>query len=120
MKTPKQILLERHEGAEFKLNAVRQRALSALERPKWRGFFWSLRWHLAGLGVVWLTVLILNVDPGSSSPAMAENFPATRTLMASLREHRRELMELTGASAPVEPALPAPRRSEIQRRTVYV
>jgi len=120
MKTPKEILLQRHQAVESKLNAIRQKALAALERPgtaqSWRKFVFSMRWHLAGLSAVWMAVLLLNVDspPGPNVIIARDKIPPVRVLLASLLKNRRELMELTGTPPESEPAALSPRRSEIQ------
>jgi len=120
MKTPKEILLQRHEAVEPKLDAVRQNALSALARPSlaqsWRGFIFSIRWHLAGLSAVWMVVLLLSLDstPGSTLVIARDKIPSARVLLASLLKNRRELMELTGTPPAGEPVALPPRRSENQ------
>jgi hypothetical protein len=120
MKTPRELLLQRHQAIEPKLNAVRQKALAALTRPglaqSWREFVFSMRWHLAGLSAVWVAVLLLHLDyaPASTAVIARDNALPTRVLLAALLENRRELLELTEMPAVNEtPALP-PRRSEIQ------
>jgi hypothetical protein len=120
MKTPKEILLQRHGAVEPQLNAVRQNALAALNRPALgqacREFLLSMRWHLAGMAAIWLTVLFLQFD-STSGPAAAiarNKIPAARVLLSALLQNRRELIELTGAPASGEPAVPPPRRSENQ------
>ena len=145
MKTPREVLFERHQSAQPKLDAVRQEALTALGEssaevrprgsvsgpcaPKWtserrpaparmcgvREFLLSFRWHLAGMSAVWLLVVLLNRD---HSPALAqnivkENIPSPQRLLASLRENRRQLLELIEAPV-IEPAPVPPRRSELQ------
>jgi hypothetical protein len=120
MKTPKEILLQRHRAVESKLNAVRQNALAALARPglaqSWREFVFSMRWHLAGMSAVWVVVLLLSLDSASrSTVAIARGkIPSARVLLAALLKNRRELMELTGTPPVSEPAALPPRRSEIQ------
>ena len=56
MKTPRELLLERHRGAERKLAAVRRAALATVETPapadapmSWREWLRSLRWHQTAL-----------------------------------------------------------------------
>ena len=143
MKTPREVLFERHQSAEPKLDAIRQAALAALgqrraevrvresvsepcaprwtaalrpaDRPGVRELLLSFRWHLAGMSAVWLLVVLLNRD---HSPALAqnivkENIPSPQRLLASLRENRRQLLELIEAPV-IEPAPVPPRRSELQ------
>jgi hypothetical protein len=120
MKTPREILLQRHKAMEPQLDFVRRNTLASLKRPGlghwWSEFLFSLRWHLAGLSAVWIAVLILNLDsgPGSSVVMARQNIPPAREIMAALLENRREVLELTAAPATSEPAALPPRRSEIQ------
>jgi hypothetical protein len=96
MKTPKEILLQRHQAMESKLNAVRQKALAVLDRPNlaqyWRAFVFSMRWHLAGLSAVWLAVLLLHVEsaPGSTVVFAQGKTPSARVFLAALLQNRRE------------------------------
>ncbi len=120
MKTPREVLLQRHQAVEPKLNAVRRNALAALERPgiaqSWRMFVFAMRWHLAGMSAVWMVVLSLNLGsaPGSAVVTAQDKIPPAGVLLAALLENRRELLELIEMPAASEPAAPPPRRSEIQ------
>jgi len=92
MKTPREILIERHRDAELKLDAIRQKALEGLERRSaddcsrrrqeadhhggspirllnsaaarllGSSVVRSWRWHIAGLSAAWLAIALLNVD----------------------------------------------------------
>jgi hypothetical protein len=120
MKTPRELLLQRHQAIEPKLDAVRRNALAALERPgiaqSWREFVFSIRWHLAGMSAVWIAVLLLNLGsaPGSTVVIAQDKTPSARVLLEALLKNRRELLELTEMPAASEPVAPLPRRSEIQ------
>jgi hypothetical protein len=120
MKTPKEILLQRHQGAESKLDAIRRNALASIEQPSatpwWREFVFSMRWHLAGLGAVWAVVVFLHMDFSSNRAVTvaSDKIPPARLLMAALMENQREILELTGPPPAIAPAVPPPRRSEIQ------
>jgi len=126
MKTPRELLLERHRAAEAKLDAVREsvvatvRSPSAPEKPAarftLRDLVLSCRWHLGALGAAWLVVLFLNVDR-SSTPSMSvaqEKTPAPRQLLVSLHFYRQQLIELL-EPPPVQPAAPPPPRSQLYR-----
>jgi len=145
MKTPREVLFERHQSAEPKLDAIRQAALAALGQrraevrvresvsepcaPRWtswrgpaharmcgvRELLLSFRWHLAGMSAVWLLVVLLNLDhsPTLAQNIVKENIPSPQRLLASLRENRRQLLELIEAPV-IEPAPVPPRRSELQ------
>ncbi len=130
MKTPRELLLQRHQAVEPKLDSVRRNALAALAPPhplesfaqSWKTFIFSLRWHLAGLSAVWLAVLLFNLDytPDSTVVIAADKIPPARVILAALLENRRELMELTETPAASEPPALPPRRSEIQPTTEIV
>jgi hypothetical protein len=120
MKTPKEILLQRHQAVEPKLNAIRRQTVATLARPgiaqTWREFIVSMRWHLAGIGAVWMAVLLLNLDsaPRSAVVIAQDKIPSARVLLAALLENRRELLELIGTPPVAEPRVLPPRRSENQ------
>jgi hypothetical protein len=141
MKTPREVLFQQHHAVEPKLDAIREnvvadlaphaslranrtppimpRRASALEAG-WRQFWWSLRWHLAGLSAVWLVVLALSIDqnPAPTREVARRTVPSSRQLLAALRQNQRQLRELIGAPAAEpasEPQKPAPSpRSQVQ------
>jgi len=141
MKTLREVLFEKHQAAEPRLDAIREQMVAGLtpdgnaEAPVrsnqmasdwqpetfgWRQFLWSLRWHLAGLSAVWLVVLALSLDQ-SAAPTREvarQDAPSSRQLLAALRQNQRQLRELIGAPAAEpapEPQKPAPSpRSQIQ------
>jgi hypothetical protein len=134
MKTPREVLFGQHQAAEAKLDAIREQVVAGLgtdapvhakqmppvePRPAsaletgWRQFWWSLRWHLAGLGVAWLVVIALNIDhtPAPARGLARQDAPSPRQLLAALRENQRQLRELIAAPAAEparEPQKPAP------------
>src|SRR5438445_2742038 len=128
MKTPREILLERHLKAEPKLNAIRHNALmqlagerrlkgEMLAKSAWERLvssLLSLRWHLAALSAAWLAIVLLNIDhPAAPSPVTAkQSIPAPRQLLLALRENRRQLLQLL--EPPVtERASRPPSRSQV-------
>ena len=136
MKKPRQVLFERHRSAEPKLDSIRQTALASLPETKGQdshrekagpgrvAFFpallFSLRWHFAGIGSLWLIVAFLNMDSSSSWAGLVakESTPSPQQFLAALRENRRQLLELIeppkADSTPARaPAIPT-RRSELQ------
>ena len=126
MKTPRELLFERHRAAEPKLDTLRQKTVSRLAkapavnsrpsapRSSWRDMLLSLRWHLAGLSAAWLVVLVLNIDHSQApSPVLAkQNIPSAQQLLTALRENRRQVLELTGGQV-VASVLEARPRSEV-------
>jgi len=148
MKTLREVLLEKHQAVEPKLDAIREQATAGLAagttdapaRAKsmekswqpdastfqisWRRFLWSLRWHLAGLSAVWLVVLFLNVNrtPDLMQGVTRRDAPTPRQLLAALRENQRQLRELIAAPAsepaPEPPKLTPSPRSEIRPSSI--
>jgi hypothetical protein len=131
MKTPREVLLGQYQAAEPKLDAIREKVVVDLApdapvratrmspamprgastlQAGWRQFWWSLRWHLAGLSAAWLVVMALSLDsaPAPTHRVAWHDAPSPRQLLAALRENQRQLRELIGTSA-TEPA-PAPQK----------
>ena len=117
----------RWDGLPTWKSAIRQvwkPALRAGEASKleaaWRQFWWSLRWHLAGLSAVWLVVLALSIDqsPAPTLEVARRSVPSSRQLLAALRQNQRQLRELIrtpAAEAVPEAPQPAPSpRSQVQ------
>ena len=111
MKTPCEILLARHQAAEPKLDAIRQSAVAAVgdrhmanspvvtdRRYNWHDLFFSLRWHLAGMSAAWFVAALLSLNaghsPGLAASAPVQKIPSAKIIMASLRENRRELLQM--------------------------
>jgi hypothetical protein len=121
MKTPREILFERHRAAEAKLDVVRERALAELGNKgadipvrtnfqgaaqtessllsSWRNFLLSIRWQVAGLSAAWLVVLLLSIDHSAATASAGKQIPSAQQLMAAVHENRRQVRELTGAAA---------------------
>ena len=139
MKTPRELLLERHRQMEMKLDAVRQRVLATQRQsPRTLNVNWWSRlvcaltlihplsnpalfrpWrpHLAGLVAVWLAIFALKLTtPGVQQPLVAKSTSSSTEQLLALAEKRKLLAELM--DQPVEspkPDRPAPRS---ERRAV--
>ena len=83
-----------------------------------RELLFSLRWHLAGMSAVWLVVAFLSLNAGHSASLAAsvpaQKIPSAQIIMASLRENRRQLLELmqpaeARGEQPQKSILPRPR-----------
>ncbi|MBL9173453.1 MAG: hypothetical protein JNL10_07970 [Verrucomicrobiales bacterium] len=133
MKSPRELILSRHEAATPDLDALRARVLSELApadatpqppNPS-RGsrardwFHWMRPWprQLAAMGCLWLFVSFLNrqsaptlpVTPTDRAPGIAHR------IVSSLRENRRQISELI---APPQPPAAVPHaRMPVRRRT---
>ena len=85
--------------------------------PPWREFLFSLRWHFAAMSAAWLVIAFLGLTAGHSSSLAAvpaQKIPSAQIIMASLRENRRQLLELiqppdARESGPARLLLPQPR-----------
>ena len=132
VKTPREILLERHRDAETKLDGLRQQLAAPppaeaipLRTRLIRELLLPLRWHLAGISAVWLIVAVLNADHASSPVIAAGGGDSSpRQLLVALAENRRQLVEVIEptstelAPAPL-PSIPR-RRSDAQPTSVVV
>ena len=129
MKTPREILFQRHHAAKPRLDAVRRQALARLaassqEAESWvavRQILRSLRWHLAGWSAAWGLIALLNlVPPGPPAPtATRQSVTPPRQWLMAVRENRRQLSELLNSPERADPLLAAPalppqRRSELK------
>lgn len=104
MKTPREILLERHRAAAPKLDAIRRKALAAQQpepsSPPFSlgNFLWSIRWHLAGMSAVWLVIALISLNSGRGSQMVAAipsaKIPSPEVILASLRENHRRLSQM--------------------------
>ena len=110
MKTPREILFQRHQAAEPRLDTIRETVVASVSdgrtyspavasrRYHWFDFFISLRWHLAGMGAAWLVIVLLNLDLGHAtnlaSAIPRAKIPPAQIILAALRENRRELLEM--------------------------
>lgn len=110
MKTPREILFDRHRSVEPKLDSLRARAITELEtksRAESAGWLESLRemfriprmaW--GGLAAAWLVIIALNFasresDPARPAPQEAKRSPET---LLALREQKRLFSELVGVA----------------------
>jgi hypothetical protein len=139
MKTPREILLQRHRAASPKLDAVRREVVGSLAanlhaassrttevpanrlhpglflRQVWREIILPSRRIWGGLAAAWLMILFLNVSSsepqaGRSSIQMAKSAPQ---VLMEVKRHRRLLAELLAEKveqpADRRPYVPQPR-----------
>jgi hypothetical protein len=136
MKTPREILLERHRKADARLDAIREEVLSDNARSSakserielgaipalivkklWLELVWPCRRIWAGLAAVWLVIGTVYVFSGGSSggsATLAQVPPPQTQAISALRERNEMLAQyLDGAQAPAapEPSRPGPRSS---------
>jgi len=138
MKTPREILLERHQAVAPKLKAIRREVIFAECRegrrvavPKfrdagmasfprllWRELVFPSRRIWAGLATVWLLILAVNFSLRDHSQTGALKIPSPETIM-SFQQEERLLAELTGpdelhAVEPPRKFSPGPRSERIE------
>ncbi len=125
MKTPREILLARHQAADPKLDAIRQSAVAAVStrgcdrRPAsptmaaaailktlWHELIFPSRRIWAGLATAWLFIVAANMSMRDHSSA------ATPQVVMSLPQQERLLAELSG---PGIPAIAEPQKSYTPR-----
>ena len=125
MKTPREILLDRHRSAGPKLDAVREAALAAaftgteqstkhpaeirapfvirVAHVLWRELFLPCRGIWAGLAAVWMVILVMNLSAGEKHTQLATvSSPPDKQVLAVLREQKEMLTQF------VEPMIPSP------------
>jgi hypothetical protein len=142
MKPPREILLERHQAAAPKLDAIRQSAVAAVcdrristdcvrERRSqtaatmiwriiWRELIFPCRRTWATLAAVWIALFIFNVSQRNNAELAARKLPppSPEAIMA-WRQQEKLLVELIGPSAPSDAEqrkifLPKPRTENVK------
>jgi len=127
MKTPRDILLERHQAMEPRLDAIRRDVLAGLGKAVrrepspnlivrlWVEVFWSCRRIWGGLAVVWMGLCLFNLAQRDPAELRLARSPAPVPTMATLQEQERMLNELLAdrsvASEAIRPRefVPKPR-----------
>ena len=123
MKTPRELLLERHQATTPKLDVIRREvvevaadvnrrkqlvheltfaaALANAIRLPFRELIWPCRRTWTGLVAVWMALLIFNVSQRDKSELAARKLPppSPEAIMA-WRQQEKLLAELIGPSAP--------------------
>ena len=140
MKTPREILLQRHQSADAKLTQIRRELIAQMGVPPvtraeglplratltlWRELIWPARRVWAGLATSWAFLLIANANLTADRPvASAETTTQAAGLRLMFREQNRLIAELSGATEAkiMEPRIPAaPRpRSEASGRWISI
>ena len=86
-----------------------------------RDWLLSLRWHLTALAAAWLVVAFLNLDlagsTGQPEVIAREQNPPAQIILMTLRENRRQLLEMVGSveareAAPPKALPPRPRSEQ--------
>ena len=145
MKTPRDLLLARHQSATAKLDALRQAVVADLNRPGaqaqrfpfqfasvgrgwirqvWLELVWPCRRTWAGLAAVWVVLLLINVSQHDSAPVGMAKSSLPATLQVTFRDQQKMLNDLFADRSPMPDAdrprifLPKPRTEILEQATV--
>ena len=121
MKTPRELILERHQSAETKLKAIRAEDLAACtrsaaqassQRPPafdfstavvrfWQETFWPWRRAWIGMAAIWIFILGFSMA-GGEAPRTASTKPyrPDPEALAVLQEQKHLLTQLLGPATP--------------------
>jgi hypothetical protein len=136
MKTPREILFERHQSAQPNLDVLRRKALAECPettappemsgRPRpwfslsrvpiklWQELIWPCRRIWGGLAAVWFVLLMLNLSMDERPAVAIKTSTLTPEVLMALREQRELLAQLLdsappAAASPTPPAAHGPR-----------
>ena len=129
MKTPRELLLQRHQAADAKLDRIRSDVVSQLTKPTvsveqgastnillrlWRELIWPKPIAWAGIAAAWGLILVLKLSTQDASRVVTQKSSASPEAIAEVRQQKRFFAELVGiaerpAAASANPVLPRPR-----------
>ena len=129
MKTPREVLLKRHEAAEPKLDAISARVARETQQAEGSSHFGSIRSWLtlprigwSALAAAWVVIIGLNVALREASPvpAMAVAHALRSETLEALREQKRIYAELinSGTTVDAEQHRSTPRPQSARRPEV--
>jgi len=124
MKTPREIILERHQSAEAKLAEIRQEDLAASVRQSpngcpeetvaamvvlkfWRESIWPFRRGWLGLTAVWIVIAAANFNTRETRSTRAATQP-NQAVLAALQDQRRLMVQLLESAVPTPASSPKP------------
>jgi hypothetical protein len=138
MKTPRELLLEKHRAVEPKLEAIRESVLanappSAANRARpmfpvraalrcWEELVVPCRRIWAGLAVMWAVIFVFKFAAADTPSASAKRSePVNAQVIMALREQKQLLQQLMETAAPAPEAVPnrATPRGE-RRETIMI
>jgi hypothetical protein len=128
MKTPREVLFERHWAARPKLDAIRHKVVgqaSSLSQNKksetgkmpvlrllWRELIFPSRRIWAGLAAVWLLLLVVNLSQRDHSQVAMAKASTPAETVASFQQQQELLAQLIG---PNEPVVAEPQKKYVPR-----
>jgi hypothetical protein len=133
MKTPREVLFERHWAARPKLDAIRQKIVGELNNketkeqrfPKgavfwlldcsntlWRELIFPSRRIWVGLAAVWILIFIANVSMRDQAGTAMAKASAPAEMAATFQQQQELLAQLIG---PDEPVVVEPQKKYVPR-----
>jgi hypothetical protein len=121
MKTPRELILERHQAAEARLEAIRAEDLAAEARGQrrpslsftmiaqrlWLEALWPWRRVWVGVGAAWLVILTLDLATADTPRvATARTSRPDAQVQAVLQQQEQLLTQLLGVETPPPPSHP--------------
>src|SRR5689334_359072 len=111
MKTPREILMERHRAINPKLDSIRHEIInSKFSRENflttiWRELIFPSRRIWAGLAIAWILIAMVNISFREQPQASVAKISPTPEMILAFRQEKKLLNELIGQneSQPVEP-----------------
>lgn len=138
MKTPREVLLQRHQAADAKLDQIRSGVVSQLAKTTtareqnssarvlsklWRELIWPKPQAWASVAALWVLIFALKLSTHEALQVVARKSSVSPEAIAAVRQQKLFFAELVGtvelrATAPTKPVLPRPRserRHKIRR-----
>ena len=131
MKTPRDILLARHQSVTPKLDGIRHEAVNSQFHQRsfaaaisdflgmlWRELILPSRRIWTGLAAIWILIFVANVSMRGYSEIKMANSSPTREMILTYRQQEQLLTELIGPNDPpvAEPQKPYSPRPSSQRQ----
>lgn len=139
MKTPREILLQRHQTADAKLNQIRRDVIAQMENPSvsraewlpiracftlWHELIWPCRHAWAGMATVWVLLLTLQLASRDSTAVVARKTPPpSPEVLMVLRQQKlllAELVERPELRAADRPKVVPPRPRSERREEMWI
>jgi hypothetical protein len=127
MKTPREILIQRHQAATPKLDAIRQSTVAAVYDRRsvlwqtfvpgilqaiWRELILPSRRIWAGLAAVWLLLFVVNFSMQDRSQLTMAKASTPAEMAATVHQEQELLAQLLG---PDEPVAAEPQKKYVPR-----
>src|SRR5437867_13276022 len=133
MKTPREVILQRHQSAEARLAEIRKEDLAASvrqfhsESPEesdgaylvlrfWGESIWPYRRVWLGLAVVWILIAAVKLGTSETRSARTTRSQPNRAVLAALQDQRRLISQLLEPAAPARASPPKPPGPRSERQ----